>query len=343
MVKNNSNHFVAPLRLKGKNPVYVLEKRLWEPNHRNVVFSLFQFIRLPGILNKYRINIVHSHLNASWVSAVALRWILRKKEIAYVFHEHDPNEVPEIVYRLILRLVYSTGILIAVSGAVIKRLKELGVVGERVKLAHNFVSPDMFSVLNNSEVRRHTFPNCREGDFVVGFAGRLVTRKGWKYFLDIAKTIKDENIKFVMVGSGPDGNKITQKIKALNLGGKVIFLGQERGMRRFYNGLDVFLVLAEEEPMGLVQLEAQACGTPVLAFDIPGMNETIGAGNALLIPPKDVEKMAEVIKRLKGDKALYDSLVAGGLENAKRFSIDKYMKNIEKLYEELLSGVINGK
>ena len=56
-----------------------------------------------------------------------------------------------------------------------------------------------------------------DSDFVVGFAGRIVERKGWKEYVNVAKSLKNENIKFLIAGSGEEKEKLLNFIKTNNL------------------------------------------------------------------------------------------------------------------------------
>lgn len=335
VVKNNSNHYLISLRQKG-GFLYKLPAERWmKPKHKSRMFFLKQVVLIPSIINKNNIDIIHSHLNGSWGAAILLWLMLRKTDILFVFHEHDPNEVPRGIYLLLLRVVLSIGNMIAISKEVKRRMLELGFPDERVHLLTNYIDSNLFYQREKKQIILHNPPNVQRNAFVVGFAGRLVARKGWRKFLEVAEQTRDEEIQFLIAGSGQDESKIVRFIKSRHLKRKVIFLGPLENIANYYHGLDVLFVPSIEEPMGLVQLEAQACGIPVIAFDIPGMGETLSPENAILVHPHDNDRVAQEIQRLKQDQDYYNLFVKGGLVNARKFLLDDYMNDLNGVYTEI--------
>jgi glycosyltransferase involved in cell wall biosynthesis len=76
-----------------------------------------------------------------------------------------------------------------------------------------------------------------------------------------------------------------------------------------YSAADVFAFPGLDEPIGMVYLEAQACGLPVVAFDNAGVSEVVATGvTGLLVAPGDVGALADALVRLGQDPALREEM-----------------------------------
>ncbi len=117
---------------------------------------------------------------------------------------------------------------------------------------------------------------------MVLFVGSLIPRKGLPFLVEAAKKIvkQQADTKFVIVGEGPQKNQLTESIKAAGLAGNFVFLGNlnETQLPLIYNCADVFVLPSIQEGQGIVLLEAQACGKPVVAFDVGGIKEAMQDG-----------------------------------------------------------------
>jgi glycosyltransferase involved in cell wall biosynthesis len=80
---------------------------------------------------------------------------------------------------------------------------------------------------------------------------------------------------------------------------------------------------SEKEGWGLTVIEANACGTPVIATAVPGLQDSVRDGETgLLVPPRDEAALAAAMVRVLGDAALRERLARGAREWAARFSWD---------------------
>jgi glycosyltransferase involved in cell wall biosynthesis len=85
----------------------------------------------------------------------------------------------------------------------------------------------------------------------------------------------------------------------------------------------------------MASLEAMASGVPLVATDVPATNELVRDGeNGLLVPLDDPKAVARATERVFSDAALRRKLIAGGLETAKRFSLEKVVESHLKMYAE---------
>lgn len=106
-----------------------------------------------------------------------------------------------------------------------------------------------------------------EDKFVVGHVGRLDPQKNQMFLLDVfAELVKiKKHAVLLLIGDGADKDKLQKKVQKLNLTENVFFLGVKSNVAEYYQAFDVFVFPSEYEGLGIVLIEAQASGLPVLA------------------------------------------------------------------------------
>ncbi len=106
-----------------------------------------------------------------------------------------------------------------------------------------------------------------ENRFVLGNIGRLHFQKNQMFMLDILSELRqiDESAYLILVGQGPDEEKLRDKVNAASLQEAVMFAGVQNNIRDWLSSFDVFLFPSLFEGLSLAGLEAQANGLPALA------------------------------------------------------------------------------
>jgi glycosyltransferase involved in cell wall biosynthesis len=109
-------------------------------------------------------------------------------------------------------------------------------------------------------------------------------------------------------------------------------------MRQLYAGSDIISFPSTYEGFGMPILEGQAVGRPVLTSNLEPMRSVAGDGGALLVDPDSVSAIRDGFLALMGDPALRFRLVAAGLQNCRRHSLDAVAGMYQALYERLANG-----
>jgi len=115
-----------------------------------------------------------------------------------------------------------------------------------------------------------------------------------------------QNFRLVIAGDGKEREKLQQLAKE-HVADRVLFLGKipRRDMYRYYSAADIFVFPGIRESLGIVFLEAQSCGLPVVAFNNAGVPEAVRDGKTgLLVPMYALEPFVDAVKRLMVDKNL---------------------------------------
>jgi glycosyltransferase involved in cell wall biosynthesis len=150
-----------------------------------------------------------------------------------------------------------------------------------------------------------------------------------------------QNFRLVIAGDGSEKDKL-QKMAADHVPGRVRFVGEvaREDMYRYYSAADLFVFPGIRESLGLVFLEAQACGLPVVAFDNAGVPEAAQNGKTgFLVPMYAMPTFVDAIKRLLNDKALRRQMGHAGRSYVREFH--DLTKNYQKLELSLKAIVEN--
>lgn len=168
------------------------------------------------------------------------------------------------------------------------------------------------------------------------YAGRLDPRKGIETATrGLAELPAEATLAIEGVGGEAERARLRDLARELEVADRIERGGlrrQQLGVR--YRGADVFLFPSEwEEPVGLVPLEAMACGPPVVAAGVGRSGEFLLDGhNWLLFNQADPVGMAAAVHRLADDPELRPELVAEGRRTADYFEVDHLADAFEEWY-----------
>ncbi len=230
------------------------------------------------------------------------------------------------------QLLKLSDIITAVSPTVANELNGYGMDSSKVKVMWNGVDEKIFSPTKNKE----------KLEKYVLFTGVLRARKGLfdliKCAILVKKTIPD--IKFVICGTGPLLQQLTEQVRNVGLKEQVIFLGRvdRRKFIQICQSATIQVVPSIYEGLPTVLLEAMACGLPVVATNIGGIRDIISSNvNGLLVPPGSPVKMAKMIEMLWTDEPLRKKLGNSARETIlKKYTWEKITNDFVHLYEGLL-------
>jgi glycosyltransferase involved in cell wall biosynthesis len=192
--------------------------------------------------------------------------------------------------------------ILAISGYVAREVT--ATVGGRVEVLGGAVDPDVF--------------HRRDGHVPSGrrlvYFGRLVTEKGIGTLLDALAHQRSAS-ELLIVGEGPLRGAIQERLRRAPPACPVRlvdFVPQARLRERLSGAAAAVVPSTWEEPLGLVVLEAMACGLPVVASSVGGIPEMIDDGqNGLLVPPGDPVALGRAIDRVLGDEVLRARILEG--------------------------------
>jgi glycosyltransferase involved in cell wall biosynthesis len=173
----------------------------------------------------------------------------------------------------------------------------------------NGINCDLFKPATELEKRNaRTFYSLEQEDIIIGFAGRIVLDKGIRELLLTFKklSVTFKNVSLVIAGDIDKNDRLSQEIiSTLQLTNKVYYLGKIEDMTSFYQALDLFCLPSYREGMPTVNLEAGACGLPVVTSDATGcIDSVVSSKTGLVIKTKDENGLESALRKLIIDQTL---------------------------------------
>ncbi|HIK35545.1 MAG TPA: glycosyltransferase family 1 protein [Thermosynechococcus sp. M98_K2018_005] len=186
---------------------------------------------------------------------------------------------------------------------------------------------------------------------IVLYVGRFDPRKGIETLV-AAMAQLPQGLLLLVGGSDPqrsDGaerRRIEGLVQEYHLGDRVTFVGQidHERLAVYYSAANVCVVPSYYEPFGLVAIEAMACGTPVIASAVGGLQFTvIPEETGLLVPPQDATALAKAIQRILADPAWARTLGENGRERVQAlFNWEAIALQMGQLYRQLFAASLMG-
>jgi glycosyltransferase involved in cell wall biosynthesis len=173
----------------------------------------------------------------------------------------------------------------------------------------------------------------------VAFIGRMTPLKGPGVLLDAAaraSTKLGRRISVVLAGEGPERDRLAARPAAPGVEARFPGWLEPPERDRLLREATVLAVPSVwPEPFGLVGLEAGACGTPAVGFDVGGIGEwlTDGENGRLIASQHGAAGLGDAIAGLLGDPELRRTLAAGARAAAARFSLDAYVKSLTPILQ----------
>lgn len=250
-------------------------------------------LRIARLVRRLDIDIVHSNSLHSWYGWAAAR-MTRKPHVWSAREIVVQSNAALNLERFLLRR-FATSV-VSISHA----------VGRQLDVGDEWIFTEGVDTSRFRPVRTNTF-RTKHGiapdAFVFGAAGRIDTWKGFDVLFD-AWALANLDAELVIAGGSVRGKErfardLEGRAKAMR---GVRFVGPLDDMSTFYPDLDVFVLPSTSpEPLGLVLLEALACGTPVIATDHGGPPEIVTGdpGRGRLVAPNDAEALARAMGRFR--------------------------------------------
>lgn len=192
----------------------------------------------------------------------------------------------------------------AASRSAAERLRRLGLPEAKIRVVMPGASPDEFHPHQAEAARREL---AADGDFLIGYVGRLVPEKGLDLVLRALAELPG-HCRLAVAGAGPAEPELRGLAAELGLGERVRWLGRvpRERIADHFAALEVLVLPSRgtatwREQFGMVLAEAMLCGTPVIGSDSGAIPEVIGDGG-LVFAEDDHRALADHLRRLADDE-----------------------------------------
>ncbi|WP_158607188.1 glycosyltransferase [Pontibacter oryzae] len=313
-------------------PTFTWSKKIKAGNIKNVIKANLN--NLTAFEAEYGpVDVIHAH--AAFPAGRIAMEISNKRDVPYCITEHmGPFPFPEIlakqgnlnkVYKQVYKYAAAN---IAVSPYQASLMKRVGI---NTRVIPNFINESVFKP-SDYKVK----PNRKFTFFSLSY---IAPNKGTEILIQAAKAVIDDgyDIEFRIGGEGPFSAYCKDLTEQLGIENNILWLGdinRDSVLSEFQN-CDAFVLPSQYESMGIVYVEAIACGKPIISTKCGGPETTVTKQNGLLSDKNDSRDLARAIKHLVDRYGCYDSAEIRN-DFLRRFSTQAVAPKLLSMYEECM-------
>jgi len=286
------------------------------------IFSTLPFVFLKSffLIKKEKIQLLHCQGLLSAILGWCLKRLTGVPYIVTVQSLEKKGFWEKLAYR-------NAAFCIAASSAVKEYFQSMGI--KNITVIPNGIDIKRFEKLNRQEARNKLDLN---DEFVIITVARLERRKGLEFLI---RALPELRFPFVclLVGDGEEKGNLENLSEKLGVSDKVKFLGQinNKEIPGYLAAADCFVLPSLEEGFGIVILEAQAVGLPIIGTNIGGIKDIIEDGKTgLLVEPADPKEIADAITRV------YSGQKFANLD-LEKYDWDKIADRVKEVYQKALN------
>ena len=313
---------------------------------RSVEFPFYDGFRLslPGVpdaIQRATPQVVHAH--TPFALGLSALYFARRADAPLVASYHTPTaEYADYVADGVLATVIErvagsyerwfldrAEVVVVPSPPAERHLREIGVTSP-IRVVPNGVDTEFFRPVESETVtafrERHDLPDGP----LVGYTGRHGYEKELQT-IPPAVAAADTDATLVFGGDGPAEDDVRAVAAEYDLDARFLGFLDRDELPAFYTALDAFLFPSPVETQGLVALEANACGTPVVGVEAGALRDTIRDGdNGACFQPDDTEAFAAAIDRVVADAEAFRDRC---LDRRDQTSVARAVDTLESVYE----------
>jgi glycosyltransferase involved in cell wall biosynthesis len=306
--------------------------------------DLIAFCRLLRIFKREKFDIVHTHTAKAGALGRLAGRLAGVPVIIHTPHGHNfygyfnrfNSRMIIIIERILAGITDKIIALTNLEKWDYLRFKVAG--GEKTVLVYMGLELDEFSPRNSDRIKAGL--NISDQEKIVGYVGRLEYIKGAQFFVEAARLCLEKNasLRFILVGEGSLREKLQRKVISWGLKDKIEFCGWRDDVPDMMSVMDILVLPSLNEAVGIVLIEAQSLGVPVVASKVGGIPEIVkDKETGILVSPGDPGAIAgAVIELLSDPRRMRDMSEAAKNWVSDRFKAEKMVKTLSAIYQEEL-------
>jgi len=284
------------------------------------------------------IQVIHSHgKGAGLYGRLAARWT--GVPAVHTFHgihyEGYPPPLAKLYLGLERRLARWTHTIINVSATQEAEALALHLFEPRqsVTVVNGVDLEAQERVVTAAPIPRERFGLGRDL-FVLGTVARFDPVKRLDTLVGALRALERPRVSLLLVGGGPEADRLQRLVAAVHLNGRVIFTGWLDDSARVYPAIDLYVAASAKEGLPFALLEAMGAGLAVVATDVPGHRDVVRDGETgLLVPAGDEQALAAAIETLMDDPERRRRMGQAGRERVlKEFTVRSMVDKTAEIY-----------
>ena len=310
-------------------------------------FIISQLIYAIKIIYVAKISIIHSHwiIPQGLIGAICSK-IFKIRHITTI-HGSDINMTKDNWFlKKVCNLIIDNSNYVTVNSRFTEKLL-LKTINKK-NLGKVIVIPMGVNVNKFFSLKENVLNQKYNDENIIIYVGRLIDWKGVRYLLfALGKVLKTHpKTRLLIFGDGPEKDELIEIVKKLNISNNIEFMGQVKNteLTKYYCASDLFVIPSivvngHTEGLGVVTIEAMACGTSVIGSNVGGIPDVIiNNYNGFLVPEKSEDELAEKINILLSDKTLRNKFIKNGMRTVyEKFSWDVISDKFIQLFRTNLN------
>ena len=293
----------------------------------------------PGLIRRIReakADLVHLHL-PNPVAVMAYLASGLKGHLLVTYHSDVVRQklLGRVLQPILFRALDRCEAVIVASHKYVETSPVLPSYRERCRVIPFGIPVEQFQHCDPTEVARI---RDQYGPRIAITVGRLVYYKGLEHLIQAMNKVRG---RLLIVGDGPLRAKLEHQVRAQGIGDRVVFLGNLKDLIPYYHAADLLVLasIARSEAFGVVQLEAMACGKPVVNTSLPSGVPYVSLDGitGITVPPANPEALAKAINLLLDDptrRAQYGNAARRRVQA--EFNLELMTRRTLQLYQSVM-------
>jgi len=302
------------------------------PNYKKNIFKYI--ICVYKIIKNRNYDIIHCH---EFLLSVISLFIAKITGIKVrIIHSHN-DSISESIKKILIYILKNNWFFFATHYFACSKMAALFLFGKKykVKIINNAIEPEKYyyNLIKRNIIRNELF--MTNNSFLIGYVARFAKQKNHLFLIFVFKEIlnKRKDSYLLLVGEGILLNEIKKVATSLNIINNIIFFGITDTVNELYSAMDVFVFPSKYEGLGIVGIEAQCAGLPVIAsLNIPKEMQVTNLVHWLDIR-EDPEKWADKILKFSD---VQERVIMPDIITKNGYNIRHECKRLEIEYDRLI-------